>query len=120
MAANLSEIIRFILAALGGRNAPRLAIGFILGFPLQLITDSFHAAYPSIPFLEAISGHEVIYFSFLTPALVFSPLLVGRQLAADRSLSDVQTINVLLANAQLDENQKREFWTKYLNKVIQT
>jgi hypothetical protein len=62
----------------------------------------------------------VVYFSFLTTALIFSPLLVGRQLVADRSLGDVQTINLLLANAQLDETQKREFWTKYLNKVLQT
>jgi hypothetical protein len=39
---------------------------------------------------------------------------------ADRSLGDVQTINFLLANAQLDEAQKKEFWLQYLNKTIQT
>jgi hypothetical protein len=120
MSMNLEEIMRFIVAVLGGRNAPRLAIGFILGIPLKMITDGFHWAYPSLQFLAAINNYSALYFSLSTTAMVFSPLLVGRQLVADRTLSDVRSINRLLANAQFDENQRREFWTKYMNKVIET
>jgi hypothetical protein len=85
-----------------------------------MIVDGIHSAYPSSQFLAAINGYEVIYFGLLTTALVFSPVLIGRQFVADRSLGDVQTINFLLANAQLDEAQKKEFWLQYLNKTIQT
>ncbi len=120
MFASNSQIAKFVVAALGGRNASRLGIGFILGYPLKMIVDGIHSAYPSSQFLAAINGYEVIYFGLLTTALVFSPVLIGRQFVADRSLGDVQTINFLLANAQLDEAQKKEFWLQYLNKTIQT
>ena len=105
-------------------SSPRLSIllrliltGFLRSFATPL---TIRSSLLTADFLAAINGYEVIYFGLLTTALVFSPVLIGRQFVADRSLGDVQTINFLLANAQLDEAQKKEFWLQYLNKTIQT
>src|SRR5215470_7882101 len=115
MSMNLEDYLGFVWAALGGRYAPRLAVAFILGVPLRMAISGLHASLPSVQFLAAINEFNMGEYGLATTAIIFSPMLIGRQWVADRTLGEVRDLHHLLANAPLDSDKKLEKWDRYVD-----
>lgn len=120
MEEQLSALARALLRTIGIQHPIRLALCAALASTTKMLVGLWASATPTSAVLGYLSAQNYLSFGGVFFAILFLPLVLGRNGAAERVSVTVSTFEEILKRANLPKSAEKMYWMSLVRRYLES